>query len=128
MKKKQRFSRMKMLTFVIYLRMHNEGNVFWVFLVSDCLDHTLIHITIPNSLSFDSLLLIIQVKPNISFSLHTAILASGSVVKKLWRCGFNPWAGKIPWRRKWQPTPVFLPGKYHGHRSLAGCSTWCHKS
>ena len=26
------------------------------------------------------------------------------------RCGFNPWAGKIPWRRKWQPTPVFLPG------------------
>ena len=27
-------------------------------------------------------------------------------------CGFNPWAGKIPWRRKWQPTPVFLPGKF----------------
>jgi len=28
--------------------------------------------------------------------------------------GFNPWIGKIPWRRKWQPTPVFLPGKSHG--------------
>ena len=27
------------------------------------------------------------------------------------RCGFDPWVGKIPWRRKWQPTPVFLPGK-----------------
>ena len=35
---------------------------------------------------------------------------------------FNPWVGKIPWRRKWQPTPVFLPGKSHGQRSLAGYS------
>ena len=34
------------------------------------------------------------------------------------RHGFNPWVKKIPWRRKWQPTPVFLPGKYHGQRSL----------
>ena len=38
--------------------------------------------------------------------------------------GFDSWVGKIPWRRKWQPTPVFLPGKYHGQRSLAGCSLW----
>ena len=36
------------------------------------------------------------------------------------RCGFNPWVGKIPWRRAWQPTPVFLPGESHGQRSLAG--------
>ena len=35
---------------------------------------------------------------------------------------FNPWVGKIPWRRKWQPTPVFLPGKSHGQRSLVGYS------
>ena len=35
---------------------------------------------------------------------------------------FNPWVGKIPWRKKWQPTPVFLPGRSHGQRSLAGCS------
>ena len=40
------------------------------------------------------------------------------------RPGFNPWVGKIPWRRKWQPTPVFLPGESHGQRSLAGCSPW----
>ena len=40
------------------------------------------------------------------------------------RPGFNPWVGKIPWRRKWQPTPVSLPGKSHGHRSLVGCSSW----
>jgi len=33
-------------------------------------------------------------------------------------CGFNPWVGKIPWKRKWQPTPVFLTGKFHGQRSL----------
>ena len=36
------------------------------------------------------------------------------------RCGFNPWVGKIPWRRTWQPTPVFLSGEPHGQRSLAG--------
>ena len=35
---------------------------------------------------------------------------------------FNPWVGKIPWRRAWQPTPVFLPGESHGQRSLAGYS------
>ena len=36
------------------------------------------------------------------------------------RCEFYPWVGKIPWRRKWQPTPVFLPWKSHGQRSLGG--------
>ena len=43
------------------------------------------------------------------------------------RCGFNPWAGKIPWRRKWQPTPVFLPGESLGQRSLEGHSPRVHK-
>ena len=37
------------------------------------------------------------------------------------RLGFNPWIGKIPWKRAWQPTPVFLPGESHGQRRLAGC-------
>ena len=37
---------------------------------------------------------------------------------------FNPWVRKIPWRREWIPTPVFLPGECHGHRSLAGYSSW----
>ena len=40
---------------------------------------------------------------------------------------FDPWVGKIPWRRKQQPTPVFLPEKSLGQRSLAGYSPWCHK-
>ena len=43
------------------------------------------------------------------------------------RRGFSHWVGKIPWRRKWQHTPVFLPGESHGQRSLAGCSLWGHK-
>ena len=38
------------------------------------------------------------------------------------RGSFDPWVGKIPWRRAWQPAPVFLPGKPHGPRGLAGCS------
>ena len=37
---------------------------------------------------------------------------------------FSPWRGKIPWIREWQPTPVILPGKCHGQRSLAGYSPW----
>ena len=41
-----------------------------------------------------------------------------------WTGKFNPWTGKIPWRRKWQPTPVFLPGKSHRQRSLGGYSPW----
>ena len=40
---------------------------------------------------------------------------------------FNPWVGQISWRRKWQPTPVFLPGKSHGWRSLVGYSPWGYK-
>ena len=43
------------------------------------------------------------------------------------RCRFNHWLGKIPWRRVWLPTPVFLPGKCHGKGSLVGYSPWGHK-
>ena len=52
-------------------------------------------------------------------------------VKKIFlqfrRPGFDPWGGKIPWKRKWQPTPVFLPGGFNGERSLAGYSPWSQK-
>ena len=37
---------------------------------------------------------------------------------------FHPRVGKFPWRRTWQPTPVFLPGEFHGKRSLAGYGPW----
>ena len=43
------------------------------------------------------------------------------------RHGFDPWVGKIPWRRAWQPTPVFSPGEPQGQRSLAGYSPWGRK-
>ena len=52
----------------------------------------------------------------------------GAVVRNLpanvgdMRLGFNPWVRKIPWRRAWQPIPVFLPGESHGRRSLVGYS------
>ena len=41
--------------------------------------------------------------------------------------GLNPWVRKIPWRREWLPSPVFLPGEFHGQRSLAGYSPWGQK-
>ena len=42
------------------------------------------------------------------------------------RLGFDPWVGKIPWRRAWQPTPVYLPGESPGQRSLGGYSLLGH--
>ena len=38
--------------------------------------------------------------------------------------GFNPWIRKIPWRREQQPTPIFLPGEFHGQKSFMGHSPW----
>ena len=40
---------------------------------------------------------------------------------------FDLWVRKFPWRRKWQPTPVFLPGKFHGQRHLVGHGPWGRK-
>ena len=45
-------------------------------------------------------------------------------IDKFWRPGFDPWVRKIPWRRKWQPTPVLLPGKFLGLRSFVGYRPW----
>ena len=42
------------------------------------------------------------------------------------RVWVQPWVGKIPWKRKWQPTLVLLIGKSHGQRRLMGCSPWAH--
>ena len=56
---------------------------------------------------------------------------SSSVIKNLpasaGDIGSIPRSGKISWRRKWQPTPVFLPGEFRGQRSLGSCSPWGHK-
>jgi len=61
-------------------------------------------------------------------SVYQAFLVA-QVVKNFLQCGrpgFDPWIEKIPWRRIWQPTPVFLPGEFHEQRSLAGYSPWGH--
>ena len=56
----------------------------------------------------------------------------GSVVKNppanAGDLGSIPGSGRFPWRKKWQPTPVFFPGKSHGQRILAGYDPWGHKS
>ena len=57
-----------------------------------------------------------------SFNIYLGF-SGGSAIKYLLamqKVGFDPWVRKIPWRRKWQPTPAFLPGESHGQRSLAG--------
>ena len=51
-------------------------------------------------------------------------LRGSSVCLQCGRPGFDPWVRKIPWRREWLPTPVFLPGESHGWRSLVGCRLW----
>ena len=50
--------------------------------------------------------------------LHPGQPFKASLILLWWRCRFNPWVGKIPWRREWQPSPVFLPEESHGQRSL----------
>ena len=55
--------------------------------------------------------------------MRASLVAQGPTARlQCRRCGFDPWVRKIPWRRK--PTQVFLPGKSHGQRSLAGYSPW----
>ena len=46
------------------------------------------------------------------------------MVKNLPAKQFDPWVRKTPWRRKWQPISIFLPGKSHGQRSLVGYNPW----
>ena len=71
-------------------------------------------------------------KPSYCVTKHTCRYAAGlpwwlSGKESACQCrrrGFNPWVGQISWRRKWQPTPGFLPGESHGQRILVGYSPW----
>ena len=62
-----------------------------------------------------------------SFPGGTSDKESACQCRRHKRLGFNPWVGKMPWERAWQPTPVFSPGESHGQRSLAGYSPWDYK-
>ena len=55
---------------------------------------------------------------------HQHICKVETVISTCRRSRFNPWVRKIPWRRKWQPTPVLLPRESHGQRSFAAYSPW----
>ena len=60
--------------------------------------------------------------------LRAALVAQ--MVKHLPQCRrhrFDTWVRKVPWRKEWLPTPVFLPGEFHGQRSLVGYSPWDRK-
>ena len=65
---------------------------------------------------------------DLGFPVGTAGKESSCQYRRPKRYRFNPWVGKIPWRRKWQPTPVFLPRKFHRQRSLTGHSLGFAKS
>ena len=61
--------------------------------------------------------------------LNSLVVQMVRIYLQCWWPGFDPWVVKIPWRRAWQPTPVFLPRESHGQRSLAGYSLWgCKES
>ena len=71
----------------------------------------------------------------LSFCLFLLFMVSSLVAQRVKRLPeiretqVDPFVGKIPWRRKWQPPPVLLPGKYHWQRSLVGYSSWdCKES
>ena len=63
----------------------------------------------------------------IGFPGGTNVKEPASQCQRLKRCRLDPWVGKIPWRRKWQPTPVFLPGESRGQGSLVGCRLGSHR-
>ena len=66
-------------------------------------------------------------KPYIVFPGGASGKESAYQCRRHKRLAFDPWVWKIPWSQKWQPAPVFLPGKFHGQRSLAGYSPCGHK-
>ena len=90
--------------------------------------HLKIKSTIENLKSHISTILKCSWSKNSFSTVGTSSGASGKKspcqCKRCERYGFDPWVRNIRWSRKWQPTPVFLPGKFPGLRSLAGYSPW----
>ena len=76
--------------------------------------------------SIVTLLLSVLELQNVWASLVAWMVKCLPTIRETW---FNPWVGKITWRRKWQPASVFMPGKSNGLRSLVGYSPWgCKES
>ena len=68
-----------------------------------------------------------QLKLTLESSRASLVAQTVTVCLQCGRAGFDPWFGKVPWRREQQPTPVCLPGEFHGQRSLASYSPWSRK-
>ena len=66
----------------------------------------------------------IQIIPQHASQVALVVKNLPAIARGPRRHRFNPWVRNIPWRGKWLPTPVFLPGKSHGQSSLMGCSSW----
>ena len=94
---------------------HRSGNV----LLIGVMVYLLIKYRLFLILCFQLLLL----RGKIVFSVPSWLSAKESACQCK-RPGFDPWVGKVPWRCRWQPTSVFLPGKSHGLRNLEGYSPW----
>ena len=90
------------------------------------IDIVLCLVVLPKEDQMDKDVIVSNVKPP-----YTLGFPYGSPIhpqcRRCRRNELNPWVGKIPWRRQWQLTPVFLPGKFQGQRSLTGYSTWDHR-
>ena len=125
-----------------------QSRAIWKSSFSDCIINWLIKLSGPtvfflcekslfildsNSLKhylgFTSLLEPNFVQDALFFSVSQVALGKEPICqcRRRKKCGFYPWVGKIPWRRAWQPTPIFLPGEPQGQRSLAGYSPYVRK-
>ena len=65
-----------------------------------------------------------KIKVSVRTKLASLVAQTIKCLSAMLETDIDPWVGKIPWRRKWQPTPVFLPGESHGQRSLVGYNPW----
>ena len=115
-------------------------NMFWPILMSQSfISEILVFTCITVSFLFSCAL---HSQPHDSqYSALDCILSTNENLSHMWRSGkefacqcrrskrevFDPWVGKMPWQRAWQVTPIFLPGKSHGQRSLVGYSPGGHK-
>ena len=78
-------------------------------------------------LSFQSYMMLHEKISAYNHYILTSIRSTLHACRICRRRGFDPWVGKILWRKSWQPTPAFLPGESNGQRNPAGSSLWGHK-
>ena len=112
---------------ILWIRWYILGNkANKLYGICVCIQYNLVEI---HQLSFYSQLLTLQRKDYFKLVLLELTglsrwLSGKESTFQCRKCGFDTWVGKIPWRRKWQSTPTFLPGKQHGQRSMVVYSLW----